>query len=164
MKSAPNTARKVEVCIGKAGALAGQLTYTRQGQRENSAFAYDATWLSSGTRFEVSPDLPLVAGHQTRRAPSPADSVFPFAIADTAPDAWGRRVIARAHARQRKENPQLAALSELDYLMAVDDFSRVGALRLREAGGPFLGAAADGKPATPPLIELEQIANASRAV
>ena len=164
MKSAPAATRKIEVCIGQAGTLTGHLTYAKQGQREHSAFAYDPSWLGSGARFAVSPDLPLVAGHQTRRAPSTADSVFPFAIADTAPDAWGRRVIARAHARQRRENPQLAALSELDYLLAVDDFSRVGALRLRETGGPFLDIAADGKPATPPLIELEHIANASRAV
>lgn len=176
MKPAPADARKIEVCIGQAGTLAGHLTYAKQGQREHSAFAYDPSWLGSAGRFAVSPDLPLVAGHQTRRALSAADSVFAFAFADTAPDAWGRRVIARAHAKRRRGNSRLAALTELDYLLAVDDFSRVGALRLRDAvgnaggtaggtaDGPFLGDAADGKPATPPLIELEHIASASRAV
>jgi len=38
------------------------------------------------------------------------------------------RVIARDHAKQRKDNPRLAALTELDYLLAVDDFSRIRAL------------------------------------
>jgi serine/threonine-protein kinase HipA len=88
-------------------------------------------WLASPDRFEVSPDLPLVEGHLVRRAPNKHDSCFHFALADTEPDAWGCRVIARAHARERKKNPSLPALSAFDYLSAVDDFSRVGALRLR---------------------------------
>lgn len=72
--------------------------------------------------------LQLAPGHQVHKAASPSDSVFHAAIADTAPDAWGRRVIARDHAKRRKAEPQLSALTELDYLLAVDDFSRVGAL------------------------------------
>lgn len=102
MKSTLDVRSQVDVCIGKVAALVGQLTYVKQGQREHSTFAYDASWLASATRFEVSPGLILVAGHQRRRAPEKSDSVFHFALADTAPDAWGRRVIARAHARQRK--------------------------------------------------------------
>src|SRR3546814_13511307 len=74
-------------------------------------------------------------GHQPHKAASPHDSVFHGAIADTAPDAWGRRVIARDHAKRRRTDPKLPALTELDYLLAVDDFSRVGALRLRGPDG-----------------------------
>jgi serine/threonine-protein kinase HipA len=96
---------------------------------------YDSQWLESPSRFEVSPDLPLVAGYQARRATSRSDSIFHLALADTAPDTWGRRVIARAHAKERKKNPGLSALTELDYLAAVDDFSRMGALRLRDSSG-----------------------------
>ena len=109
MKTGASTQR-LEVCIGKAGVLVGQLAYARQGQREFSTLAYDAQWLASPNRFEVSPDLPLLAGFQARRAPSKADSIFQLALADTMPDAWGRRVIARAHAKERKKNPKLAAL------------------------------------------------------
>jgi serine/threonine-protein kinase HipA len=50
----------------------------------------------------VSPDLTLISGHQIRKAPSVADSCSHFAMADTAPDAWGRRVILREHAKRRK--------------------------------------------------------------
>lgn len=46
----------------------GQLTYVKDGAREYSSFAYDNPWLASPDRFEVSPDLPLVAGHLVRRA------------------------------------------------------------------------------------------------
>lgn len=156
--------QRVDVCVGRAAALVGQLVYARQGQREFSTFAYDTQWLTRPDRFEVSPDMPLVAGFQARRAPAKADSIFCHALADTAPDAWGRRVIARAHAKARQRNPELAALTELDYLAAVDDFSRVGALRLRDGNGAFLRTTEEGQRATPPLLELEHIYSASRAV
>jgi len=158
------TRRQVQLCIGKAGAPVGALVYVRQGRRENSAFAYDESWLADPARFNVSADLQLLAGHQPHKAASPHDSVFHGAIADTAPDAWGRRVIARDHAKRRKHDPRLAALTELDYLLAVDDFSRVGALRLRDPGGPWHRTVAAGRRGTPPLIELERIFQASRAV
>lgn len=156
--------RQVQLCIGKAGLPVGSLVYVRQGRRENSAFAYDAHWLASPARFNVSADLQLIAGHQAHKAASPHDSVFHGAIADTAPDAWGRRVIARDHAKRRKDDPSLAALTELDYLLAVDDFSRVGALRLRDPDGDWQRTVAAGQRSTPPLIELERVFQASRAV
>lgn len=156
--------QRIDVCIGKTGLLVGQLAHARQGQREFSTFAYDPQWLASPERFEVSPDLPLVAGFQARRPASKADPVFHLALADTAPDAWGRRVIARAHAKERQRDPLLPALTELDYLAAVDDFSRVGALRLRDHQGGFLRSLDEGQRATPPLLELERIYSASRAV
>lgn len=156
--------RQVQLCVGKAGLLVGALVYVRQGRRENSAFAYDDAWLANPERFSVSADLQLASGYQTHKAASAQDSVFHGAIADTAPDAWGRRVIARAHARRRRHDPTLQALSELDYLLAVDDFSRVGALRMRSPDGRWLGETLAGRRSTPPLIELARIFRASRAL
>jgi serine/threonine-protein kinase HipA len=144
--------------------MLGELSYVKDGAREYSAFAYDKAWLSDPARFEVSPDLPLRVGHVTRRAPSKDDSCFPFALADSEPDAWGRRVIARAHAKARKRNPNLSGLNALDYLSAVDDFSRIGALRLQDDAGRFVATVEEGQRATPPLVELQQMFDASRAV
>lgn len=156
--------RQVQLCIGKVGLPVGSLVYVRQGRRENSAFAYDEDWLASTARFNVSADLQLMAGHQSHKAASLHDSVFHGAIADTAPDAWGRCVIARDHAKRRKDDPRLPALTELDYLLAVDDFSRVGALRLRDPNGTWQRMTTSGQRSTPPLIELERVFLASRAV
>lgn len=142
----------------------GSLVYMKQGRRENCAFAYDEIWLNSPAHFNVSTDLQLVPGYQPHKAASVYDSVFHGAIADTAPDAWGRRVIARDHAKRRKNDPRLSALTELDYLLAVDDFSRVGALRLRDPNGHWHRTVSQGQRSTPPLIELERIYQASRAV
>lgn len=162
--TATRTRRQVQLCIGKAGISVGSLVYVRQGRRENSAIAYDETWLTNPDRFNVSADLRLAPGYQSRKAASPQDSVFHGAIADTAPDAWGRRVIARDHARRRKDDPRLLALTEIDYLLAVDDFSRVGALRLRDAEGSWHRTVEAGRRGTPPLIELARIFHASHAL
>jgi serine/threonine-protein kinase HipA len=159
-----NTRQQVDVCIGKIGTLVGRLIYVKQGPRQNATFAYDESWLTNPERIQVSPDLPLVSGYQPRKAPTREDSVFHFAIADTEPDAWGRRIIARAHAKRRKTDPTLNALTEMDYLLAVDDFSRVGALRLRDHDGKYLQTLEQGKRATPPVVDLKRIYDASQAV
>lgn len=156
--------RQIQLCLGKAGFAVGTLTYVQQGRRENSAFAYNDAWLANPDRFNVSADLHLGPGYQHRKAPSPHDSVFHGAIGDTAPDAWGRRVIARDHAKRRKHDRELPPLTEMDYLLAVDDFSRVGALRLRDSEGQSLRTVASGRRRTPPLLELDRIFQASRAV
>jgi len=164
-RSAARTEKtQLDVCIGRNGEHVGQLTYVKDGAREYSAFNYADGWFRNKERFTVSPDLELASGHQVRRAPTHDDSRFFFALADTAPDAWGRRIVARAHAKARKNNPDLKALTELDYLCAADDFRRVGALRLRDAQDAVLRTVEQGQRATPPLLELEHMVNASRAV
>jgi serine/threonine-protein kinase HipA len=164
MAAAAPIRQQVQLCLGKMDLPVGSLVFVRQGQRENCAFAYDEAWLANPARFNVSADLRLVPGHQPHKAASPHDSVFHGAIADTAPDAWGRRVIARDHAKRRKADPQLPPLTELDYLLAVDDFSRVGALRLRNPDGAWHRTVSNGRRSTPPLIELERVFQASQAV
>lgn len=158
-----NQRTALQVHLGTQGTVVGELIFVRQGRREFSQFQYAASWLADLNRFEISPDLPLVAGFQNRKAPTAHDSVFHFAIADTAPDAWGRRVIDRARAKDRRADPKLGPLTELDYLCAVDDFSRIGALRLN-CDGKYLRSAEEGKRRTPALIELEHMYAATRAV
>ena len=119
----------LEVFLGKAEKPLGRLIFVKDGQREFSQFAYNEAWLTSAPYFDVSPDLSRQTGYQLRKAPTKNDSCFFLALADTEPDAWGRRVIARAHAKARAKDAALGPLTELDYLAAVDDFSRVGASR-----------------------------------
>jgi serine/threonine-protein kinase HipA len=156
------TRHQAQIAIGANALPVGQLTFVRDGRREYSGFSYAPEWLRSRERFEISPDLPLRQGFVTRRAPSALDSPFPFALADTAPDAWGARVIKRAHAKRRAEDPTLAPLTAFEYLAAVDDFSRIGALRLVDAEGQFLGSGARYR--TPHLVDLGKIAAAARKV
>jgi serine/threonine-protein kinase HipA len=159
--SARTLKQQASICIGRAGLQVGDLTFVRDGRREYSAFVYQRSWLERVDRFEISPDLPLRAGHLTRRAPSAEESPFPYALADTAPDAWGKRIIQRAHAKRRQRDPSLGGLTRFDVLAAVDDFSRVGALRLRNSAGQYLSAGAAYR--TPQLVELEKIYASTRA-
>src|SRR5205823_1394805 len=55
-------------------------------------------------------------------------------------------------------------LNELDFLLAVDDFSRVGALRFQDEHGAFQRTPEDGARRAPPLIELTLLLAASHAV
>lgn len=162
--SALNMKTELDVCLGKAGTPVGRLVFVKNGPRVFTQFAYFQDWLDHADTFNVSPDLMATPGYQTRKPATKEDSLFFLALGDTEPDAWGRRVIARAHAKRREEDPKLGALTELDYLCAVDDFSRMGALRLRNSRGTYLESVPEGRRATPPLLELEKMLNSSRAV
>ena len=164
------TRQDVGVVLGRSAIPIGKLSFNKDGARASSAFAYQHSWLASADRFEISPDLPLVDGHQFRKASTREDSTFHLAFADTEPDGWGCRVIARDHAKRRRaaqlagEPAPGAALTEMDYLLGVDDVSRVGALRLVDAENRFLRAGDHDGRGAPPLFELSHLIGASRAV
>lgn len=155
---------QLDVLIGQSEKSLGKIIFVKNGQREFSQFSFSEQWLSDDKYFDISPDLNRQTGYQLRKAPTKNDSCFFLALADTEPDAWGRRVIARAHAKARSKDSSLRALTEVDYLCAVDDFSRVGALRLRDEQGNYLRKVATGARATPAFLELEKVLLASRAV
>lgn len=154
----------MDVFLGKAQKPLGRLIFVKDGQREFSQFAYNDDWLADTQFFDVSPDLQRQSGYQLRKPPTPNDSCFFLALADTEPDAWGRRVAARAHAKARAKDASLGPLTQADHLACVDDFSRVGALRLQDESGHYLRSVVDGARSTPAFLELEKILLASRAV
>jgi serine/threonine-protein kinase HipA len=161
--------RTLQVYIGDEARLVGTLHYDQNGAREHAAFAYNETWLAAADRFALEPNLPLVTGTQYHRK-APEGSVFHAAIADTEPDGWGRRVILRDHAKRRQaakragDAARSAQLNAVDFLLAVDDSNRVGALRFREEAGADQRATEPGRRTAPPLVELQHVMSASRAV
>ncbi|MFM9971892.1 MAG: type II toxin-antitoxin system HipA family toxin [Burkholderiales bacterium] len=161
--------RSIRVCLGETGRPIGMLRYERQGARENAAFDYDTGWLDSLECFSIDPALPLNSGAQYH-AKTRDGSIFHSAIADTEPDGWARRVIQRDHAKRRqearREKSELEdrALDSLDYLLYVDDVSRVGALRFQDEQGVFQRATDEGGRGVPPLVELGHLLTATRAV
>ena len=70
----------------------------------------------------------------------------------------------RQQLRREGKQDEAQPLNALDYLLAVDDVSRVGALRFRDEDGVFQRAPEEGRRTTPPLIELGHLLSASRAV
>jgi serine/threonine-protein kinase HipA len=78
---------------------------------------------------------------------------------DCGPDRWGRVLIERA---VRKQVLERKPYQDIDYVLALDDVARVGALRFRvDSAGPFL-AESQGK--LPPLIALAPLLRATEAI
>jgi len=161
------TSRSLQVFIGDRPA--GALRFEAQGGRERATFQFGAEWLAQPDRFAFDPALPLVTGPQFHHRGA-GTSVFPAAIADTEPDGWGRRVILRDHAKRRQADRRsgrqtpAASLTPIDYLLAVDDSSRMGALRFQDEAGVFQRAPEPGRRTTPLLLELGHLLAATRAV
>lgn len=160
---------RIQVCIGEALTSVGTLVYEASGNRENCKFIYHDEWLASAERFRLSPDLPLQAGMMFHPK-SREGSVFFDCFADMEPDGWARQVILRDHTKRRKQAQEqgsgkpFSPLNSLDYLLAVDDISRVGALRLVDENGIPQRSHDDTERGVPPLIDLGKIFQASQAV
>ena len=161
--------RAIQVYLGDDARRVGTLHFDAVGSRQHSAFAYEDSWLKAAESFALDPGLPLVAGPQYHRKARDG-SVFHAAIADTEPDGWAKRVILRDHAKRRQEARRAGEelmttqLHALDFLLAVDDSSRVGALRFKDEQGVFCRAFEAGRRAAPPLVELGRLLAATRAV
>lgn len=138
----------------------GRLWSRERRGRESASFVYDESWLANPDRFPLEPALILgTAEHHT-----PTDKALFGALGDSAPDRWGRNLMRRAERqRARSEGRQPHTLLEIDYLLNVDDESRLGALRFSEQpGGPFL--APSGPVRIPPLLELPRLLSAAEKI
>lgn len=116
-------------------------------------FEYARDWLARPGAFALDPTgLPL--------GPAPIHSAALFgALQDCGPDRWGRILIERAVRHQVLDRKPYR---EIDYVLALDDTARIGALRFRSApAGPFL-AATSGR--LPPLVSLAALLRAADAV
>lgn len=129
----------------------GRLRPSERGP--TTSFEYDSGWLGDPRSFAIDPvSLPLRRG--VHHAPS-----LLGAMQDCGPDRWGRMLIKRSHGKGLI--PKMPR-HEMDYVLALDDESRIGALRFRTAeGGAFLGESA-GR--LPPVVELAALMNAADAV
>jgi serine/threonine-protein kinase HipA len=150
----------VYVDLEGATHLVGRLWGRMRKGRESATFEYDKNWLANPDRFSLEPALKLGPGPFH----TPSEKPLFGAIGDSAPDRWGRVLMRRAERRRAErqgETPR--TLTEIDYLLMVDDEARQGALRFAGSeGGPFL--AEHGPAKIPPLIELPRLLSAAERV
>ena len=135
--------------------LVGRLWGRVRKGRESATFEYDDAWLKHPSKFALEPALALGQGPLH----TPQGRQIFGAIGDSAPDRWGRVLIQREERRKaRAEGRAPHTLGEIDYLLAVGDTARQGALRFAEtAGGPFLAQGVN----IPPLIRLSELLGAA---
>ena len=137
--------------------LVGRFRYIEKRRGRSSAFEYSDGWLRETDGFAIDPEnLPLRDGAFYT---SSDKSALPGAMRDAAPDRWGRQLIKRALAKAGERR----TLSEIDYLLALADRTRIGALRFRREGmSSFDHHIADLR--VPLLIQLPALINAADAV
>jgi serine/threonine-protein kinase HipA len=134
----------------------GRLHATPSRGNEIFSFEYDRAWLGSEHALVVDPGLRLHHGPQ--HAPTGRDNFGVFL--DSSPDRWGRVLLQRREAqRARTEKRRERTLVESDYLLGVYDGHRLGGLRFRIDGGPFLDD--DLTRASPPWTSLRELEQAS---
>ncbi len=149
---------KIEIHIGPDEATRHIGTCHMSGKRgQSSVFSYTDEWLDRPDAFALDPaNLPLNRNpHHTHSE----KSALPGAVRDAAPDRWGRLLVKRAF----RKLGEIRTLSEIDYLMAIDDRTRLGAMRLKREGDEDFGHET-GPFRIPPLVQLPALLNAANAI
>lgn len=140
--------------------LVGELCYEKLRGSESYAFRFDDNWLKFHAGIKLSEDINNYPGFQYTQ---PGNDIF-GCFSDALPDRWGRTLLKRREQIQASEEKRAVRnLSSFDYLMGIDDFSRMGGFRLkRELDGDFINVSPSLK--IPPLTELRQLVLASQEV
>jgi len=138
-------------------AIIGLLNVDLLKGKEVFSFEYNAEWLKSQKFSFFDPDLQLYKGRQYTQQDKDKFGFF----TDSCPDRWGRLLMTRREAIEAKEEKRHPRkLMESDFLIGIQDISRMGALRFKtNLNGPFL--AEDSKNSIPiwtSIRELEQAA------
>ncbi len=151
-----NNVIEVHVELDGKTHLVGHVRNISRAHRKSSLFEYTDSWLSHREAFAIDPaNLQLSARHYW---PS-EQTALPGAIRDCVPDRWGRQLIRRAFQRMGHRR----SLSELDYLLAINDYTRVGALRfVRDGESAFCRDV--GQRNVLPLASLPALLNAAMAI
>lgn len=123
-------------------------------------FHYEREWLRHPASFAIDPDLSLDAAPFFPRPEAGNFGVF----LDSAPDRWGQTLMKRREALEAKAAGRPPrTLYTWDYLIGVQDETRVGALRFRRPDGEFVSQHPLAAPPVAHLRELEAVAHAITA-
>ena len=140
--------------------LVGKLSYESLRGSDTYGFSFDKEWLRDYGSLFLSADLNPYPGMQYTEEGKDLFGCF----TDALPDRWGRMLFMRKQQiLAMEEGRPLRHISSFDYLLGIDDFSRMGGFRFRESpGGEFINSS----PALriPPLTDIRSLEAASRAI
>lgn len=136
--------------------LIGELSYERVRGNDHFSFDFSRKWLKGHGGIILSGDVMNVRGPQH---PREGNDVFGF-VKDSFPDRWGRLLLNR---RERiaamEEGRSVRQLSNYDYLVGIEDFTRMGGIRYsKEENGDFINA--EKRYSVPPLESLRALCDA----
>jgi serine/threonine-protein kinase HipA len=131
-----------------------QIGTLSRGARGTVRFVYEPAWLKQVNAFPLDPELDLSAGDFF-----PGSSNFGVFM-DSCPDRWGQLLMKRREAIEAKEEERTPrALDPWDFLLGVQDCTRMGALRFSRPGKSlYLANEALSAPPVAKIAELQEVA------
>lgn len=141
-------------------ALVGELSYESLRGADSYGFSFAPTWLQTQRDLFLSADLNNYTGMQYTAADRDIFGCF----SDALPDRWGRTLLNRREQLQAQEQQRpLRRLSSFDYLLGIDDYSRMGAFRFKETpDSDFINS--DPMLKIPPLTDIRTLQAAGSAI
>lgn len=140
--------------------LIGELSHESLRGSETYGFKFADTWLKKHGNLFLSNDLNNYPGQQYTGMNKDIFGCF----SDALPDRWGRTLLNRREQIQAMEEKRpIRRLSSFDYLIGIDDFSRMGGFRFKETSeGNFINADKDLR--IPPLTNIRDLLFASQEI
>ena len=140
--------------------LVGELGYESLRGSDSYAFKFDNDWLRQYGSLFLSADINNYPGQQYTQ---PGQDIF-GCFSDALPDRWGRLLLnRREQILAAEERRPIRRLSSFDYLIGIDDFSRMGGFRFKTIpDGEFINC--DSHLRIPPLADLRSLVAASMEI
>ena len=140
--------------------LVGKLGYESLRGSDSYSFEYDNDWLRRYGNLFLSADINNYPGQQYTQ---PGRDIF-GCFSDALPDRWGRLLLnRREQILALEEKRPVRRFSSFNYLMGIDDFSRMGGFRFKELqDGDFING--ESYLRIPPLTDIRSLAEASMEI
>ncbi len=140
--------------------LIGELSYDSVRGNETYGFSFNKEWLAKYGDIFLSGDLQNFAGIQYTR---PERGIF-ACFSDAIPDRWGRTLLNRREQIAAADEKRAAQhLSSFDYLIGIDDTSRMGGFRFAyNPAGEFINCEASLR--VPPLASVRELMYAAHKI
>ena len=140
--------------------LIGELSYESLRGSDSYGFCYNDEWLKDYGGLFLSDDL---NNYPSQQYTAPGKDIF-GCFSDALPDRWGRTLINRwEQILAKEENRPMRRLSSFDYLIGIEDFSRMGAFRFKESiNGDYINASEILR--IPPLTDIRELIAASSEI
>ena len=138
----------------------GTLGYEHVRGKDHFVFEYSHQWLKQHGGILLSGDLLNVPSLQHPRG---NDNVFGF-VKDSFPDRWGRLLLdRRERLTAQQEGRPKRMLTNYDYLIGIEDFTRMGGIRYKEEeGSDYINAST--KYHVPPIESLRALCDACHEI
>ena len=140
--------------------LVGALSFDSVRGTESYGFSFDKAWLAKYGDMFFGEDLQNYTGVQY---PRQGHDIF-GCFSDALPDRWGRTLLNRREQMvAADEKRPVRRLTSFDYLMGIDDATRMGGLRFaHNKGGVFINT--DRALRVPPLTDVRELMHAAHEI